>query len=134
MLEYINNPSYDLSLGQKQRITIAGVLSIKPKIIILDEPTAMLDPEGKESIKNIVRRLKEKCFTIIYITNIIDEIFLSDRAIVLENGRVIKEFETKDILDNIDFLKEKGITIPKAVYTMKRLQERGIEIDLLDLI
>jgi len=134
MLEYINNPSYDLSLGQKQRITIAGVLSIKPKIIILDEPTAMLDPEGKESIKNIIRRLKEKRFTIIYITNIIDEIFLSDRAIVLENGRVIKEFETKDILDNIDFLKEKGITIPKAVYTMKRLQERGIEIDLLDLI
>ncbi|MCI8519016.1 MAG: ATP-binding cassette domain-containing protein [Clostridia bacterium] len=134
MLEYINNPSYDLSLGQKQRITIAGVLSIKPKIIILDEPTAMLDSEGKESIKNIIRRLKEKRFTIIYITNIIDEIFLSDRAIVLENGRVIKEFETKDILDNIDFLKEKGITIPKAVYTMKRLQERGIEIDLLDLI
>ena len=80
MLEYINNPSYDLSLGQKQRITIAGVLSIKPKIIILDEPTAMLDPEGKESIKNIIRRLKEK------------------------------------------------------LYTMKRLQERGIEIDLLDLI
>lgn len=134
MAEYINSPSYDLSLGQKQRITIAGILSIKPKLIIMDEPTAMLDPEGKENIKNIVIKLKEKGFTIIYVTNIIDEIFLSDRAIVLENGRIIKEFETKDILKNIEFLKENGITIPKAVYTMQRLQEKGIKIELSDLI
>ena len=134
MLEYINSPSYDLSLGQKQRITIAGVLSVKPKLIIMDEPTAMLDPEGKESVKNIVKKLKEKGFTIIYVTNIIDEIFLSDRVIVLEKGRIIKEIRTKDILDNIEFLKENGITIPKAVYTMKKLQEKGIKIELSDLI
>jgi len=134
MLEYINSPSYDLSLGQKQRITIAGVLSIKPKLIVLDEPTAMLDPEGKESIKSIVRKLKEKGFSIIYVTNIIDEVFLSDRAIVLEKGRIIKEFEANDILENIEFLKEKGIAIPKAVYTMKKLQEKGIKIELSDLI
>ena len=88
MQEYINKSAYELSLGQKQRVTIAGVLSIKPKYIIMDEPTAMLDPEGKNDIKDIVKKLKDLGFTIIYITNIIDEIFISDRIIILEKGLV----------------------------------------------
>ena len=104
MEEYINKEAYELSLGQKQRITIAGVLSIEPKYIIMDEPTAMLDPEGKEEIRKIVKSLKDLGFTIIYITNIIDEIFISDRVIMLEKGRVIKDFETKEILENLEFL------------------------------
>ena len=134
MEEYINKDAYDLSLGQKQRVTIAGVLSIKPKVIVMDEPTAMLDPDGKEDIKNIVRRLKEQGLTIIYITNIIDEIFLSDRVIVLEKGKISKEFYTKDILENIDFLKEKGIAVPKAIETMKKLEEKGIKVEFSELI
>ncbi len=134
MEDFINRNAYDLSLGQKQRVTIAGVLSIEPQIIIMDEPTAMLDPKGKNDIKEIVKKLKEKGFTIIYITNIIDEIFIADRVIMLENGKNVKEFDTKDILDNIDFLQERGITIPKAIETMQRLREKGIEIELLDLL
>lgn len=134
MKEFINKEAYELSLGQKQRITIAGVLSIKPKYIIMDEPTAMLDPEGKEEIKKIVTELKKLGFTIIYITNIIDEIFIADRVIVMEDGKVIKEFEVKDILENIEFLKGAKIKIPKAVETMQKLKEKGIEIDLQDVI
>lgn len=134
MLEYLQSDAYDLSLGQKQRITIASVLSINPKIIVLDEPTAMLDSEGKESIKAIVKKLKEKGFTIIYITNVIDEIFIADRTIMLEKGKIIKEFETKEIIENIEFFKEKGIAIPKAISYTKKLREKGIDINLFELI
>lgn len=134
MEEYIDKEAYELSLGQKQRVTIAGVLSIKPKYIIMDEPTAMLDPEGKENIREIVKRLKQKEFTIIYITNIIDEVLISDRIIMLEQGKVVKEFETKDIMMNLDYLKEKGIQIPKAIELMQKLNEKGIKISLNELI
>ena len=134
MEDYLNKDAYELSLGQKQRITIASVLSIKPKYIIMDEPTAMLDPEGKEEIKKIVKKLKKLGFTIIYITNIIEEIFISDRVVMLERGKLIKEFETKDILENIEFLKEHGITIPKAIEIMRNLKAKGIDIGLEELI
>ncbi len=134
MEEYIDKSAYDLSLGQKQRVTIASVLCLNPEVIVMDEPTAMLDPKGKNDVKEIVSKLKKKGLTIIYITNIIDEIFISDRVVMLEKGEIVKEFETKDILENIDFLKEKGIEIPKAIETMKKLKGKGIEIDLSELI
>lgn len=120
--------------GQKQRVTIAGILSIKPKYIVMDEPTAMLDPEGKEDIQKIVKKLKKEGYTIIYITNIIDEIFISDRVIVLEKGKFVREFNTKDILENIEFLKEKSIRIPKSVEILQKLQNNGIKIKLEDLM
>lgn len=134
MEEFIRSDAFELSLGQKQRVTIAGVLSINPKYIVMDEPTAMLDSEGKEDVKKIVKDLKEQGFTIIYITNIISEVFISDRVIMLEKGQVIKEFKTKDILENIYFLKEKGITIPKEIEVLQKLKEKGIDIELKDLI
>lgn len=128
MEEYINKPAYELSLGQKQRVTIAGVLSIKPKYIIMDEPTAMLDPEGKNDIREIVKKLKNLGFTIIYITNIIEEIFISDRIIVLEKGKVVKEIENKDLMEHIDFLRDKGLTIPKEIEIQRKLKSMGIDI------
>lgn len=134
MEEYIDEEAYDLSLGQKQRITIAGVLCYEPSIIVMDEPTAMLDSEGKEDIIEIVTMLKAKGFTIIYITNVIDEIFVADRVVMIEEGQIIKEFLPKDILENMGFLKEKGIAIPKAVQVLKKLQNKGIKVELDDLI
>ena len=107
MEEYIDKGTYDLSLGQKQRITIAGVLAVAPKLIIMDEPTAMLDTEGKEEVRKIVKNLKEKGFTIIYITNIIEEISISDRIIMLKEGQAIKDMNTEDI--NTEQFREKGI-------------------------
>lgn len=107
MEDYLNKGTYELSFGQKQRITIAGVLAVAPKLIVMDEPTAMLDPEGKEEVRKIVKKLKEEGFTIIYITNIIDEICISDRVIMLNKGKIIKILETKDI--NMEELKEKEI-------------------------
>lgn len=129
MEEYIDKEAYELSLGQKQRITIAGILSIKPKYIIMDEPTAMLDPEGKNDIREIVKKLKNLGFTIIYITNIIEEIFIADRIIILKKGKVVKEIENKELMENIDFLEEIGLTIPKEIELRRKLKTMGIQID-----
>jgi len=134
MEEYIQKDTYELSMGQKQRITIAGVLSISPKYIIMDEPTAMLDPEGKEAIRKIILNLKQKGYTIIFTTNIIEEIAISDRVIMLDEGKIAKEFSAKDILENLEFLRSKGITIPKTLETLKKLKSDGIKIELTDLI
>ena len=134
MGEYIEKETYELSMGQKQRVTIAGVLSIEPKYIIMDEPTAMLDPEGKENIRKIILDLKKKGITIIFTTNIIGEICISDRTVMIDEGKIVKEFEPRDILYNIEFLKEKGITIPKSIEMVRKLKMDGIQIELTDMI
>lgn len=130
MKEFLNSESYDLSLGQKQRVTIAGVVSAEPKYIVLDEPTTMIDPEGKEAVYSMIRQLKEQNYTIVYITNFIDEILMSDKIIVLEDGKIINIFAKKDILDNIEFLKEHGIKIPYGVEIVYELKNNGINLEI----
>lgn len=130
MKEFLNSESYDLSLGQKQRVTIAGVVSAEPKYIVLDEPTTMIDPEGKEAVYSMIKRLKEENYTIIYITNFIDEILMSDKIIVLEDGKIINTFAKKDILDNIKFFKEHEIKIPYGVEIVYELKKNGINLEI----
>ena len=84
----MNSEAFELSYGQKQRIAIAGVLSIDTPIIVMDEPTAMLDPQGKKDIIQIVKKLKEKGKTIIYVTNIKEESLIADKIIMLEKGKI----------------------------------------------
>lgn len=130
MDKYLKSPTYELSLGQKQRVTIAGVLAVNPKYIIFDEPTTMLDSEGKEDIYEIVKSLKEQGYTMIYVTNVMDEILIADRVVVLEKGEIIKEFYKKDILDNIEFLEEHEIKIPSIAKMLHEFKENGINIKL----
>lgn len=130
MLDYIDSQTYNLSLGQKQRITIAGIVAINPKYIIFDEPTTMLDSDGKEDLYKIVKELKKEGFTIIYITNVMDEILNSDRVIVIEKGKIIKEFLKENILENIEFLKDHDIRIPTIVQMLKELKDSNVNIDL----
>lgn len=132
MEEYINSESYNLSLGQKQRVTIAGVIATNPKYLILDEPTTMIDPQGKEEIYKLINKLKEQDYTIIYISNLIDEILMSDKIIVIEDGMIIKIFEKKDILNNIDFLKEHAIRIPELVELVYKLKNKNIDLKILN--
>ena len=89
--------AYTLSLGQKQRLTIASVLAMNTPYIVLDEPTAMLDPKGKDEIYKIVKNLKQEGYTIIYITNVIDEILLSDEIWLMEEGQIKTSFAKRDI-------------------------------------
>ncbi|MCL2321089.1 MAG: ATP-binding cassette domain-containing protein [Oscillospiraceae bacterium] len=130
MQEYIEKNTYELSLGQKQRITIAGVLSINPKYIIFDEPTTMLDSEGKEDVYNIVSGLKGKEYTIIYVTNVVNEILMSDRIITINEGEITNIFNKNDILEYVDVLKESGFKIPAITQILAKLKEAGIDITL----
>ena len=134
MREFINKEAYDLSLEQKQRITIAGVLAVEPRIIVMDEPTAMLDPEGKEDVAKIVQKLKERGLTIVYITNIIDEIFFADRIVLLEKGKIMNIFGRDELENNIDLLKKKGFTVPKVIDVMEKLRDKGIKVELNDIV
>ncbi len=117
--------------GQKQKIAIASVLAIKPKVLILDEPTTMLDPNSKNQIYKILENLKQTGITIIYITNFIDEILLSDRTIIFKNGKTKKDFNKKNLLDNLEFLD--SLEFPGIISLIHSLHKSGIDINLENL-
>lgn len=130
MEKFQNNNSFELSMGQKQRITIASVLAVDTKYIVLDEPTAMIDPKGKEKIHNIISNLKKEGKTVIYITNVIDEILLADRIIILDKGEVVHSFYKTEIMENIDKIEECDVKIPTVVNIVLELKKIGTEIEL----
>lgn len=132
MSEYMNQDAYELSLGQKQRITIASVLAFHPKYIVFDEPTTMLDSKGKEDVYQLIKQLKKDGYTIIYNTNVMDEILLADRIIVLNKGNLMKEFRKEEILDNIAIFEENDMNLPFLIQTVLELQKQGIDISLKD--
>ena len=129
MRELKNEEIYNMSLGQKQRIAIAEAISLSPKYLIFDEPTTMLDSMGKEDVHIIVKALKKAGYTIIYITNMADEILLSDRIILLDKGNISFELKKNDILKNVDLLKDYGVKIPTLIYLIMELRKKGINIE-----
>ena len=127
MSEYALHGPHLLSGGQKQRIAIAGVLAMKPKCIILDEPTAMLDPKGRKEVMDTVYRLnKEEGITIVFITHFMEEAALADRIIVMKQGEVIDEGAPKEVFMNVDTLKGLGLDVPVPSEIAVRLQDKGI--------
>ena len=132
MLDYISSDLYLLSLGQKQRIMIAEILAKKPKYIIFDEPTTMIDSKGKEIIYKIIRKLKEQGYTIICITNLADEVLIADRTLILKNGKIVHEIKKEELIDKSYLLKENGIKEPTLLEIIDKLKEKGISIDMND--
>lgn len=130
MSEFINKDLYELSLGQKQRIVIAEILAKKPKYIVLDEPTTMIDSLGKEKIHNIVKKLKKDGYTIIYITNYAEEILLADRVLILEQGSICEEIKKQELLEKTDILLKHNIKLPKVIEIALKLKKAGIKVDL----
>ena len=129
MTAYRNSSPARLSGGQKQRIAIAGVLAIKPKILILDEPTAMLDPKGRKEIMDVVLRLnKEEKMTVIMITHFMEEALLADRTVVLNRGKIVLEGEPQDIFKNSELLETYNLSLPGIGYICKQLQKNGMAI------
>lgn len=123
-----NDPNY-LSGGQKQKVAIAGVVALKPNVIIFDEATSMLDPEGKKELLSIMQKLnKEEKITIIQITHSIEEALLSDRIIIISNGEIVTDDTAVAVLNNRELLQTNGLEVPLAVEISSRLSSKGYNI------
>ncbi len=129
MHDYLNSEPTRLSGGQKQRVAIAGVLAMHPEIIIFDEATSMLDPQGKAEIKKVINDLhKEKDLTILSITHDIDEVSTSDYVIVLDDGKIILTGTPEEVFKKEDKLKETQFDLPYSMKLAKELDKLGIHI------
>lgn len=129
MQEYAHHAPHLLSGGQKQRIAIAGVLAMRPTCLVLDEPTAMLDPAGRSEVLATVHRLnKDEGITVIYITHFMDEAVTADRVVVMENGKVVDEGTPRHIFSQVDRLKQIGLDVPVAAEIGQRLRNSGVSV------
>ncbi len=131
MSEFKFSSTQALSLGQKQKIVIASALATKSNILILDEPTSMLDPISKKQIYYILDKLKKDGITIIYITHLLEEtLFLSDKIILLENRKIEKNISLSEVLKNICILKEFNLSLPTILNLLVSFKENNININL----
>ena len=129
MEEFITSEPANLSGGQKQRVAIAGILAVKPKILILDEATSMLDPQGRETIIKLVKKMKQKNnLTIISITHDINEVMLSDEVLVLNDGIKMLQGRPDDIFENYELIKKIGLDIPFIFKVKLELKKHHISI------
>ena len=130
MTQYSQKAPHMLSGGQKQRVAIAGILAIRPSIIVLDEPTAMLDPAGREEVMQTTLALnKEEGITIVHITHNMEEALLADRVIVMNDGHIVLEGSPKEIFSNVERLRDAGLDVPPMAELMYELKMRGIEVE-----
>ena len=129
MEEFITSEHANLSGGQKQRVAIAGILAVKPKILILDEATSMLDPQGRETIIKLVKKMKRKNnLTIISITHDINEVMLADEVLVLNDGIKMLQGRPNDIFENYELIKKIGLDIPFIFKVKLELKKHHISI------
>ncbi len=129
MYEFRNSTPHHLSGGQKQRIAIAGIIAMKPECIVLDEPTAMLDPKGRAEIISTIKKLnRENGITIVLITHFMEEAVDADRVIVMDDGKIVADSTPKDIFSNIKLLKQVGLDVPQTTELLYRLKLGGMNI------
>lgn len=127
MSEYRHSTTSRLSGGQKQRIAIAGVLALKPKIMILDESTAMLDPRGRKEVMDVVLRLnREEKITVLLITHFPEEALLADRAVVMNHGKIVLSGKPSEVLAEEETLKKCSLTLPRPLQICRKLQSSGV--------
>jgi len=131
MYEYREHAPHLLSGGQKQRIAIAGVIAMEPKCIVLDEPTAMLDPRGRREVIETVSRLnKEKGITVVLITHHMDEAAKADRVVVLHKGKVAADGTPKEVFSQAELLHSIGLAAPDTVELCWELNKQGFQLPL----
>lgn len=129
MEEYRKREPFKLSGGQKQRIAIAGVLAIKPRVIILDESTAMLDPAGRAEIMKVVSELKQKeNISVIIITHFMDEAMTADRIVVLSDGEILFEGKPHEVFSHAEELEKIGLEVPLYARLTKKLSQCGLDL------
>lgn len=139
MLPFKNHETFNLSSGQKQRIAIAGMLSLKPEIIIFDECTSMLDPTSKEELKNIFVELKNQGITVIFATNILDEIIIADEVLVMQNGELVLNKPAIDLVRDLSTFEKLNMVVPTKLKLFNILLGQNkintlLESDLINAI
>ena len=129
MTEYAKHAPHRLSGGQKQRVAIAGIMALEPKCIVLDEPTAMLDPQGRKEIVSTVQKLnKEKQITIVYITHYMVEALTADRVVVMDKGHIRFMGTPREVFSRVDELETLGLEAPLAAKVASELRKSGVKL------
>ncbi len=134
MYEYRLHAPYKLSGGQKQRVAIAGIIAMEPKCIVLDEPTAMLDPQGRQEVMDTIIKLnKEQGITIVLITHYMDEAVKADRVVVMDNGRILTQGSPKEVFSKVELIKKHSLDVPQAAEICYLLKNAGVNIPQIPL-
>lgn len=127
MYEYRAHAPFKLSGGQKQRVAIAGIIAMQPQCLVLDEPTAMLDPKGRDEVMATIKKLnKEKGITIVLITHYMEEAVQADRVVVMDGGAVLVQGEPHEVFSQVELLKRHRLDVPQATELIYRLRGRGL--------
>ena len=130
MYEFKDSTPHKLSGGQKQRVAIAGIIAMEPECLVLDEPTAMLDPKGRaEIISTLLKLNRENKITIVLITHYMEEAEKADRVLVMNDGKIIDDGTPKEIFKNVEKLKAVGLDVPQTTELLYALSQNGLEID-----
>lgn len=135
MYAYREHAPHQLSGGQKQRVAIAGVIAMRPACIVLDEPTAMLDPRGRREVMRTIRGLnKEEGITVVLITHYMDEAAQAGRVVVVDGGRLLLDGTPRQVFSHVDVLREVGLDVPQATLLAHELRSSGVNLpdDILD--
>ena len=131
MYDYRLAAPYKLSGGQKQRVAIAGIIAMQPECIVLDEPTAMLDPRGRTEVLDTIHKLnRDLGITIVLITHYMDEAVTADRVVVMDSGRILTEGTPKEVFSNVELLKQHHLDVPQATELCYRLRACGCQVPL----
>ena len=136
MYKYREHAPHQLSGGQKQRVAVAGIIAMRPRCIVMDEPTAMLDPKGRKEIMATIKKLnKEHGITVILITHYMEEAAQADRVVVIDKGKILLDNVPKKIFSEVELLKSVGLDVPQATELMFELKKCGVEApeDIIDI-
>ena len=129
MYQYREHAPHKLSGGQKQRVAIAGIIAMETKCIVLDEPTAMLDPQGRTEVMETIQRLnREKGITIVLITHYMDEAVQAGRVVVMDEGNILRDGTPREVFSDVEFLKRHDLDVPQATELAYRLSATGIKL------
>lgn len=136
MYECRKREPHRLSGGQKQRVAIAGIIAMLPRCIVLDEPTAMLDPRGRQEVMSTMLKLnREMGMTVVFITHFMDEAVQADRVVVMDDAKIIMDGKPKDVFKQVDRLEEIGLDVPQPTKLAQLLRQEGYDLpdDILDV-
>ncbi len=130
MYEFKDREPHKLSGGQKQRVAIAGAIAMKTECIVMDEPTAMLDPRGREEVMNTIKMLRDEMgVTVILITHYMDEAVKADRVLVMDDGKTVLDGTPREVFKDVERIKDLGLDVPQATELAYRLYKLGYKID-----